>query len=300
MTSTEPNLRGIFAPITTPFGEDETLDLAALAANIEKYNRTGMAGYVVVGSTGESVYLSETEKLKAWETARKAAAPEKTLIAGTGCEGTAATIALTRRAAELGCHAVLVRTPSYFKAQMTDQVQERHFRAVADVSPVPVLLYSVPQFTGLALEGPLVAKLAQHPNIIGIKESSGHLTRVADILRLVPPGFHVLNGSATTLYPALCLGAGGAILAIACALPELSVELYESFRRGDHQQARELQKRLHEPTVAVTSRYGIAGLKFALELRGYAGGRPRPPLLPLQAGAREEISRIFRSLEASK
>lgn len=290
-------LSGMFPPLTTPFAADGRADLAALAANVEKYNRTGLAGYVATGSTGEAVLLSAEETVAVWEAVRRAAAPKKILIAGTGAESTTETIALTRRAAELGYHAALVRTPTYFKPQMSEAALEAHFRAVADASPIPVLMYSVPQFTGLAVEAKLVARLAGHANILGIKESAGNVSLIADIVRRAPPDFQVLVGSASTLYPSLCVGARGAVLASACALPELCVELYQAACRGDHARARVLQQRLMEPTAAVTTRYGIAGLKFAMELRGYAGGPPRAPLLPLDEAARVEITRLFRDLE---
>ncbi|MFQ5778864.1 MAG: dihydrodipicolinate synthase family protein [Terriglobia bacterium] len=293
------SLRGIFPPLTTPFAADGSVDVGALTVNVKKYNRTGLAGYVVMGSTGESVFLRESEKVKCWEAVRQAAAPEKILIAGTGCEATNETIVLTRRAASLGYQTALVRTPSYFRSQMTEAAQERHFRAVADASPIPVLVYSVPQFTGLAVEAPLVARLAEHPNIIGLKESSGDERRMEKILRLVPPEFQVLVGSALILFESLCRGARGGILAVACALPELCVKLQAAQARGDHERARTLQQRLREPTVAVTSRYGIAGLKYALDLLGYAGGPPRPPLLPLDEAARGELNAIFRAVGAS-
>lgn len=299
MTPASLSLRGIFPPLTTPFARDSSLDLTALAENIKKYNRTKLAGYVVVGSTGESVYLREEEKLKIWETVRTAADPSKILIAGTGCEATRDTIELTRRAAGVGYQVALVRTPAYFKPQMTDAALEHYFCAVADASPIPVLIYSVPQFTGLGVTAPLVARLTEHPNIAGIKESSGNVQLVGEILRLAPPEFQVLVGSATTLYPSLCLGTCGGVLAVACALPELCVELYTAACQGDHARARALQQRLLEPTSAVTSLYGIAGLKFAMELRGYVGGSPRPPLQPLDAAAQAELIRIFRALDAS-
>ncbi|HXE75135.1 MAG TPA: dihydrodipicolinate synthase family protein [Candidatus Xenobia bacterium] len=299
MSTARLELRGIFPPLATPFAADGGVELTALRANVQKYNRSGVAGYVVVGSTGESVYLSEGEKVKIWEAVRGAADAGKILIAGTGCEATAETIALTRRAAGLGYHAVLVRTPSYFRSQMTHAALERHFRAVADASPIPVLIYSVPQFTGLKVEAPLVARLAEHPNILGLKESSGDVQLMAEIRRTTPAEFQVLVGSASVLYPAMCVGAQGAVLAVACALPELCVEVYNAACAGDHARARALQERLLEPTAAVTTRFGIAGLKFAMELRGYVGGAPRPPLLPLDDAARTEIKRIFTSLGGS-
>lgn len=297
MSSARLALRGIFPPLATPFAADGSVELKALAANVQKYNRAELAGYVVIGSTGESVYLSEEEKVRIWEMVRGAADSGKLLIAGTGCEATAETIALTRRAAELGYHTALVRTPSYFRSQMTNSALERHFRAVAEASPIPVLIYSVPQFTGLKVEAPLVARLAEHPNIIGLKESSGDVQLIAEIRRTTPAEFQVLVGAASVLYPGLCIGAQGAVLAVACALPELCVELYRAACAGDHRKARELQEKLLEPTAAVTTRFGIAGLKFAMELRGYVGGVPRVPLLPLDDAARAEIKRVFAALE---
>lgn len=300
MSPARLNLSGVFPPLTTPFAADGSVDLKALAANIEKYNQTRLAGYVVVGSTGESVYLREAEKLQVFEAARAAAAPGKILIAGTGCESTAETLELTRRAAGLGYGAALVRTPAYFKSQMTEAALERHYRAVADSSPIPVLVYSVPQFTGLGVSAALVVRLAAHPNIVGLKESSGDVRLIEEIARQAPAGFTALVGSASAFYAALGAGARGAVLAVACVLPEMCVELYEAWRRGDPARAQAVQQRLLEPTAAVTTRFGIAGLKFALELRGYAGGPARPPLLPLEDAARAEITRIFRSLESSE
>lgn len=300
MSPARLNLSGVFPPLTTPFAADGSVDLKALAANIEKYNQTKLAGYVVVGSTGESVYLREAEKLQVFEAARAAAAPGKILIAGTGCESTAETLELTRRAAGLGYGAALVRTPAYFKSQMTEAALERHYRAVADSSPIPVLVYSVPQFTGLGVSAALVVRLAAHPNIVGLKESSGDVRLIEEIARQAPAGFTALVGSASAFYAALGAGARGAVLAVACVLPEMCVELYEAWRRGDPARAQAVQQRLLEPTAAVTTRFGIAGLKFALELRGYAGGPARPPLLPLEDAARAEITRIFRSLESSE
>jgi 4-hydroxy-2-oxoglutarate aldolase len=297
MSPRSANLKGIFPPLTTPFAADGSVELNALMANVQKYNRTGLAGYVVVGSTAESVYLREDEKLGIWEMVRGAADEGKTLIAGTGCESTAETIVLTRRAAGLGYHAALVRTPAYFKPQTTNAALERHFCAVADESPIPVLIYSVPQFTGLKVEAPLVARLAEHPNIVGIKESSGDVKLVGDMIATTPPEFQVLVGSASTLYPSMVLGAQGAILAVACALPELCVELYRAACAGEHARARAVQQKLLQPTAAVTSRFGIAGLKFAMELRGYVGGPPRLPLLPVDEATRAEIKRIFASLD---
>ncbi|MFQ5927210.1 MAG: dihydrodipicolinate synthase family protein [Terriglobia bacterium] len=299
MNARKPTLRGIYPPLTTPFALDGTLALDRLRENIGKYNQTKLTGYVVVGSTGESVYLREEEKLRVWETVRNAADSTKLLIAGTGQEATAETIALTQRAADLGYRLALVRTPHYFKSQMDDRALERHFRTVADASPIPILIYSVPQFTGLAVEALLVARLAEHPNIIGIKESSGNLERIAQIIAATPETFSVLVGSASTLYPSLNLGAGGGILAAACAWPELLITLYEAVWQSEHNRARALQQKVLPAVKLVTSVYGIAGLKYAMDLRGYYGGPTRLPLLPLENKAQEELAALVRALEAA-
>ncbi len=289
-------LHGIFPPIATPFSSDGALALDRLRENISRYNRTRLAGYVVVGSTGESVLLDRDEVERVWAAAREAAAPDKILIAGTGVESTAETIARTNRAGALGYQAALVKTPHYYKPQMTPRVEVEHFRRVADAARIPVLIYSVPQFTGLALEADVVARLAEHPNIIGIKESSGNVQRVAEIIQATAPTFQTLVGSATTLYPSLALGAVGGILAIACALPELCVELYEASRAGDSERARALQHRLLPPTIKCVAELGIPGLKYAMDRLGYYGGPPRPPLLPLEDAQKRSVDKVIAAV----
>jgi 4-hydroxy-2-oxoglutarate aldolase len=239
-------LNGIFPPLTTPFNQEGALALDRLKENINRYNETGVAGYVVIGSTGESVLLSRAEIEQVWTAARQAAASDKILIAGTGVDSTAETIARTNRAAELGYHVALVKTPYYYKGQMTADVHAEHYLRVADAARIPLLIYSVPQFTGVAVEAPLVAQMAKHHNIIGIKESSGVMQRVGEIIHRAPAGFQTLVGSATTFYPSMALGAVGGILAAADFLPELCVELYEACTSGDHPRARKLQEQLIE------------------------------------------------------
>ena len=292
-------LEGIFPPVTAPFAADGALALDRLRENIAKYNRTRLAGYVVNGSTGESVLLTWEEVERAWAAVREAAAPGKVLIAGTGAESTAETIEHTNRAASLGYHAALVRTPSYFKPQMNERVMKEHFLRVADAAKIPVLVYSVPQFTGVAVEATVVAKLAEHPNIIGIKESSGNVQRVAEIIAAVPPNFQTLVGSASTLFPSVAMGAVGGILALACALPELCVELYEAARSGQVERARSLQEQLLTPSSILVARYGVAGLKYALDRLGYYGGPTRRPLLPVDEAAKREIDGVLAEVASS-
>ena len=291
------DLSGIFPALTTPFGPDGSVSLADLKHNIQQYNRTGLAGFVVVGSTGESVLLTKAEVEGILATVKEAASSGKKLIAGTGAESTAETIERTRRAAELGYDVALVNTPYYYKPAYKPEVLVAHYRRVADASPIPVLLYSVPQFTGIALEPPEIAALAEHPNIIGIKDSSGNVQRVAETISVVPSRFQVLVGAAATVYPSLAVGARGAILALACALPEKCVVLFELVRQGHHDQARELQTLLVRASKVIVSEGGIAGVKYAMDQRGYRGGLPRLPLLPLQTEQKKRLSEFLAAFE---
>ncbi len=291
------DLSGIFPALTTPFAGDGSVSLADLKHNIQQYDRTGLVGYVVMGSTGESVLLSRSEAEAVLVAVKEAASSGKKLIAGTGAESTAETIERTKRAAELGYEAALVKTPYYYKPAYKPEVYIAHYRRVADASPIPVLLYSVPQFTGVALEPPEVAVLAQHPNIIGIKESSGNVQRVAEIIARVHSDFQVLVGSAATIYPSLTIGACGAILALASALPDKCVALYELIRRGQHEKARELQAVILRASKLVVSECGIAGVKYVMDQRGYRGGLPRLPLLPLQDEQKKRLNTLLETLE---
>jgi 4-hydroxy-2-oxoglutarate aldolase len=290
------NLHGIFPPLTTPFGPDGAIAVGRLRENIARYNRIGLAGYLVNGSTSESVLLRWEEVYRIWETAREAAAPGKTLIAGTGAESTAETIEHTNRAASLGYHAALVRTPSFYKPAMTEDNLAEHYLRVADGARIPILVYSVPIFTQIKVEAPLVARVAQNPNIIGMKDSSGDVPGVAKIIAAAPKSFSTLVGSAATLYESLEVGAIGAILALACAFPELCVEIYEASRAGDSTRARTLAQKLIAPAKMFGTQYGIAGLKYAMDRLGYYGGPPRGPLLPVNESARREMDAMLAGL----
>jgi len=288
---------GVFAALTTPFAADDSVALADLKQNIQRYDATGLAGYAVQGSTGESVLLSRAEWDSVLVAAKEAASPQKRLLAGTGVESTAETISRSKRAAELGYHAALVKTPYYYKPVYKPEVFIAHYRRVADASPIPVLLYSVPQFTGISLEAPEVAVLAEHPNIIGIKESSGHVQRVGEMVAATPASFQVLTGGAGVLLPSLTVGAKGAILALASALPEKCAELYEVARRGQLETARELQKNLLRASKLIVSELGIPGVKFVMDQRGYRGGAPRLPLLPLSDAAKRRVLELLATFE---
>jgi 4-hydroxy-2-oxoglutarate aldolase len=285
--------QGIFPPLTTPFAADGEIDLAALRANLKLYNETRLAGYVLNGSTSESVLLTWGEVERLWATSQEFAAPGKILIAGTGAESTPETIRHTKRAAELGFQAALVRTPSYYKPFMTFEAETAHFQRVADASPIPVLIYSVPVFTGYTAEAPLVARLASHPNIVGIKDSSGNVQRIADIVHSTHVSFNTMTGSALTLEESLEAGACGAILAVSCVFPAACVEFYEAARAGEKERLQNLKRQFISPGATIVSKYGIAGIKYALDRLGYKGGSPRAPLLPVNEAAQREIEGLL-------
>ena len=291
------DLSGVYAALTTPFAADGSVAIAELKRNIQRYDATGLAGYAVQGSTGESVLLSRAEWDGVLVAAKEAASAKKRLLAGTGVESTAETISRTKRAAEVGYDAALVKTPYYYKPAYKPEVLIAHYRRVADASPIPVLLYSVPQFTGISLEAPEVAVLAEHPNIVGIKESSGHVQRVGEMVAAVPASFQVLTGGAGVLLPSLTVGAKGAILALASALPEKCAELYEVTRRGQMEAARELQKNLLRASKLIVSELGIPGVKFVMDQRGYHGGTSRLPLLPLSDAAKGRVVEFLATFE---
>jgi 4-hydroxy-2-oxoglutarate aldolase len=293
------NLHGIFAPLTTPFTDDGSLALDHLRRNVTRYNATALGGYVATGSTGEAVLLSRAEIEDVWAAVREAAAPDKLAIAGTGVDSTAETISRTKRAAALGYDAALVKTPFYYKAAMTPAAQAEHYQRVADASPIPILIYSIPQLTGISVEPPLAAKLAGHPNIIGIKESSGVVLRVAEIVLATPPSFQTLVGSAGTFLPSVSVGAIGGILAMACVLPDLCLELYAAARAGQFDRARELQQRLLPPSKRIAADLGPAGVKYAMDRVGYFGGESRRPFLPLSEEQKRGIDAALNEVAAS-
>src|SRR5882672_1737137 len=291
------DLSGVFPALTTQFSADSSVSVEDIKHNITKYNAIGLAGYVAIGSTGESVLLSRKEVDAVLIAVKESAAPGKRLIAGTGAESTAETIERTKRAAELGYHAALVKTPYYYKPAYKPEVLIAHFRRVADESPIPVMLYSIPQYTGVTLAAADVAALAEHPNIIGIKDSSGNVLGIGEIIGATPSQFQVLVGSAATVYPSLAIGVRGAILALACAVPEKCVALFELVRQGHHEKARELQFILARASKLIVSELSIAGVKCAMDQRGYRGGVPRLPLLPLQHEQKKRLTEFLANLE---
>jgi len=279
------NLAGVFAPIPTPFDEQDRVDTNLLCAAIGRWMARPLAGIVVLGSTGEAVLMDDFESDRVIVAAREAVPRDRAFIVGTGRESTQASIRAAKRAGEHGADAVLVRTPGFFKTQMTTDAFVRHYTDVADASPVPVLLYNFTAVTGVNLLPAAVTRLATHPNIIGVKESGGDVGQIADLVSGTPKDFSVLAGSAGTFYPALCVGAVGGILAASCVIPESLVRLFELTRDGRHADAAALQRQIVPLARLLGPAYGVPGLKAALNLIGYDVGLPRPPLAPAPEAA---------------
>jgi 4-hydroxy-2-oxoglutarate aldolase len=289
------NLPGIYPPIATPFKNDE-VDYAGLSRNVTRWMSTGLRGLLALGSNGEAASVDEDEAERIVATVREGVPRDRVLLVGTGRQSTRAAIAATKRAAKAGADAVLVLTPFYFKTQMTPDALTDHYRAIADASPVPVLLYNFTSVTGLNMTPDTVAALSAHPNIAGLKDSNGDIAQVAGVVSRVPAGFTVLVGSAATLYPAMLMGASGGIVAVANVVPDVCVKLYDLVRAGRHDEARALQRKLTPLANAVTAGYSIAGLKAAMDIAGYVGGDVRRPLRPAKPDAREVLQRLYEEL----
>lgn len=286
---------GVFPPLPTPFREDGGLELGLLSDLVRGLNGAGLSGYLALGSNGEAVHLDETEAEAVVRTVRAAAAPGKLVLAGAGRLSTRATVEAAKRAAGAGADAVLVFTPFFFKGSMTADALAAHFEAVADASPVPVLVYNVPANTGVNAAPSTIARVGAHPNVRGVKDSAGDVGQLAELVRLAPAGkdFSVFSGNYGAALPGYAVGTAGAILAAANVAPEGCVAIREAFRAGRLDEARALHLRLLPMARAVTSQFGVPGLKAALEMTGRPAGVPRRPLLPLSGAAREEVRRTL-------
>ena len=289
-------LNGILAPLVTPFQQSGDLDLEGFGRNVRAHLAAGCIGVVVTGSTGEAALLDDGERNALIERARTEVGGDRTLIVGTGSESTRATIARSRAAAERGADAVLVVAPHYYSDAMSPEALRQHYEQVADESPVPVLLYTIPKYMHFSLSPELVAELAQHDNIIGMKDSSGNLEKLKETVAAVKPGFQVLSGAGVSFWDALQSGASGAILAIANALPYGCVTIWEAFRTREHEAGKDWQARLFPASKLIATKHGIPGLKHAMDLNGYYGGPPRLPFVPPSPAARLEIEQAFDGL----
>lgn len=283
------NLTGIFPPLPTSFSKNESLSEVQIKNNIEFLNRYNLSGYLILGSNGELVMLSHDEKVRALHAAREAIPPEKLMLAGTGCESTQQTIVLSIEAARAGADAVLVLNPSYYKGQMNHEVLVSHYHTVADASPVPVIIYNMPSNTGIDMGAATILAIADHPNVVGLKDSGGNLAKMGEVIFRAHPGFQVLAGSAGFLLPALATGACGGVLALANIAPQHCIDIYGAFMKGDMEMARNLQHEIISLNAAVTRKWGVPALKAAMDHLGLYGGPCRKPLLPLPEEQRKEL-----------
>ncbi len=288
-------LQGVFAALTTPF-ENNMLALQHFRENIKKYNALDLAGYVIAGSSGEAAYLTDEESETLVKEALKKRAPDKTIIVGTAKESTASTTSFTNRMAELGAQFALIRTPSYFKSVMTGEALKRHYYAIADEAHIPVIPYHIPMVTGLSIDQQFVIELSKHPNIIGMKDSSGNLPFVGEVIPKLPSDFSYLLGAGSVFLFGLSLGASGGILRLADVIPELCVTLYKYFSDGEWERASSLQRDIIPLNNAIIQKYGIAGTKYAMDLLGFYGGPPRDPIPSLDSNGKYAIEKILKKL----
>ena len=276
-------MAGAYAPITTPFGAEGEVAYDRLAENVAKWAKTALTGLVVLGSNGEGVYLTEAERKKVLETVRAVLPQEKVMVVGTGCESTYATARQNEVAAQVGADAVLIITPNYYRSKMDGPAMVRHYTALADTSALPVFIYNMPGNTGIDLSAETILEIAQHPNVIGVKDSSGNVVKMGTVIASAPAHFKVYAGSASFLYPAVALGAVGGVMALGNIAPDLCARLYQASAAGQHEVARDLQLKVIPLNTAVTAGFGIAALKQGLDWIGYYGGPVRSPLCPLNA-----------------
>jgi 4-hydroxy-2-oxoglutarate aldolase len=290
-------ITGVLAPLPTPFDQDGTLDAGRLRAALPQWTASPLTGFVVLGTNGEAGLLNDEEATRVIGETRALMPSDRLLIAGTARESTAEAILAARRAAAQEVDAVLVRTPCFFKGQMDGAAFERHYTAIADASPVPVLLYNFAAATGVNLQPHTVGRLAEHPNIVGMKESGSDIAQIADLVAAAPLPFSVLAGSASTFYSALCAGVSGGILALASLLPEPCTRLYQLVREGRYDAARLLQRQLLPLARLISTGHGVPGLKAALALSGIDAGFPRLPLAPAPAAAIAALQAALNQFE---
>ena len=289
-------VHGIFAPIATAFDASGEVDYSTFAENTVSFGATKLSGLVVLGSNGEFTLLSHEEKVKLVETARNHLPAGKMVIAGTGCESFRETLQLTKECASVGADVALVVTPNYYKKDMNEAALEKFYTMLADASPIPVMIYNMPGNSGVNVPSPLTLKLAAHPNITGIKDSGGNIVQISEVLAKAPAGFSVFAGSGSYLLATLMLGGVGGTLAVANVVPDYCAGIQENFEKGDLEKARKMQLALLPLNAAVTSRFGIGGMKAAMDMVGFKGGLPRLPILPAGEETRKEIARILKEL----
>ncbi|NQU64811.1 MAG: dihydrodipicolinate synthase family protein [SAR324 cluster bacterium] len=287
-------IKGVIPPMVTPFKENGDVDFEGHIENMQHWNEDQLTGYLVLGSNSETVYLNEEEKIKLIELTVKHAKKDRIILAGTGLESVRETITLTNKAADLGAHAALILTPSYYFSAMHEQAQINYFTQVADQTKIPILIYNVTAFTHINISVQAVGELSRHPNIIGMKDSTGNIPQLVSFLDVISDDFNLMVGTASAWYPALGLGIKAGIFALANCAPNECTQVQTTFDQGDLEAARETYLRVFPVNAAVTAQFGVAGLKYACKLIGYNGGFVRPPLLPLTENVKEKIRTILK------
>ena len=287
-------IKGVIPPVITPFKQGR-VDYQAYEANVLRWNESALAGYLVLGSNSEAPYLEPADKLELIRVTKRVAAPDRLIMAGTGLESTRATIDLTNQAGEAGADCALLLTPCYYGDQMTDAALIHYFSSVADASEIPILIYNVTKFTHLNISPAVVAELSHHPNIIGMKDSSGSIVQlVSFMVKGLSKEFNLLVGTASAWYPALTIGIEGAVMALANCCPDQMAEVQRLFEAGDLAASQALYQKLFPVNICVTGKLGVAALKHACGLLGYTPGEVCPPLLPLSAAEKDHVEAIIR------
>jgi len=290
-------IEGVIPPMMTPFTEDQSVDYDKHVRNMEKWNQDKLAGYLVLGSNSEASYLSDEEKIKLIELTVKHAKKDRLILAGTGLESAVETIRLTNKAAELGVHGALLLTPFYYGGKMNDEALIKYFTYVADRTEIPVLIYNVPKFTHINVSVNVVRELSQHPNIVGMKDSTGDVPQLVSFLPVIAEGFNLMVGTISSWFPALTLGIKAGIFALANLSPNECAEIQEAYKAGDLDSARKTYLRVFPVNTAVTATYGVPGLKYASDLMGYQGGSVRNPLLPPKDSEKAAIKEILKTAD---
>ncbi|WP_313427922.1 dihydrodipicolinate synthase family protein [Siminovitchia terrae] len=286
-------IKGIIPPVVTPFHESGEVDYQRFAQNVQKWNKDKVSGFLALGSNSETIYLTEEEKLTIIKETVQAAKKDLLIMAGTGMESTRETIALTNKAAKLGAHMALILTPFYYKGAMTSEALIRYFSDVANHSDIPILIYNVPKYTHINVSADVLEVLSHHPNIIGMKDSTGDIPQLAAFKKFLPADFNLIVGTASALFPALTLGVEAAILALANCNPRECVRIQEAYEDGDLIAAKEIYQSLIPLNTAVTGTYGIPGLKYACDLMGYQGGFVRSPMMQINEQDKKKVKHII-------
>lgn len=292
-------LEGLFVPVATPFDHRGDLYATKIRYNITRWNRTRVAGYIVGSSCGEPRTLSLEEKRTLWQEAANECGEERVLLAGVSMDGVRETVRAIECARSLGYRAAVVEPPQYPRPWVEDpHTQAAYFRAVADQAGIPVVISNPRSETAVRLGQETVLSLAHHPAINGVIDASVDENVIQQLVEKRPKGFSVLCGEDTLLYAALAAGANGAAPALANPAPFFCLSIEEAVRTRELSSAAELQQRAHSAAKAVTTEYGVAGLKYAMDLHGYYGGSPRLPMLPLSGEAKEKIAAAFAGINS--